>query len=88
MFPIANCKNGVSSYEIGRDIKVAQRSAWCMLQRIRHAIHIGTFTKLSGQVEADETFIGGQGPQYAQGQANGKDVNWRSSISCVKRTAS
>jgi hypothetical protein len=60
MFLIANCKNGVSSYEIGRDIKVTQRSAWFMLQRIRHAMHTGTFTKLSGQVEADETFIGGK----------------------------
>jgi transposase-like protein len=58
MFLIANCKNGVSSYEIARDIKVTQKSAWFMLQRIRHAMHTGTFNKLSGQVEADETFIG------------------------------
>ncbi len=60
MFLIANCKNGVSSYEIGRDIKVTQKSAWFMLQRIRHAMHTGTFEKLSGEVEADETFIGGK----------------------------
>jgi transposase-like protein len=60
MFLIANCKNGVSSYEIGRDIKVTQRTAWFMLQRIRHAMHTGTFNKLSGQIEADETFIGGK----------------------------
>jgi transposase-like protein len=60
MFLIANCKNGVSSYEIGRDIHVTQRTAWFMLQRIRHAMHTGTFNKLSGQIEADETFIGGK----------------------------
>src|SRR6266567_4389727 len=60
MFMIANCKNGVSSYEIARDVKVTQRSAWFMLQRIRHAMHTGTFNKLSGQIEADETFIGGK----------------------------
>src|ERR1035441_10059578 len=59
MFLIANCKNGVSSYEIARDIHVTQRTAWFMLQRIRHAMHTGTFNKLSGQVEAGETFIGG-----------------------------
>jgi transposase-like protein len=60
MFLIANCKNGVSSYEVGRDIHVTQRTAWFMLQRIRHAMHTGTFNKLSGQIEADETFIGGK----------------------------
>jgi transposase-like protein len=60
MFLIANCKNGVSSYEIARDVDVTQRTAWFMLQRIRHAMHTGTFEKLSGEVEADETFIGGK----------------------------
>jgi transposase-like protein len=58
IFLIANCKNGVSSYEIGRDINVTQKSAWFMLQRIRHAMHTRTFNKLSGQIEADESFIG------------------------------
>src|SRR5258708_37079140 len=52
MFLIANCKNGVSSYEIARDIDVTQKSAWFMLQRVRHAMHTGTFNKLSGQIEA------------------------------------
>ncbi|MFY9727834.1 MAG: IS1595 family transposase [Bryobacteraceae bacterium] len=60
MFLIANCKNGVSSYEIARDLHVTQKSAWFMLQRIRHAMHTGTFNKLSGQIEADETYIGGK----------------------------
>ena len=46
MFLIASCKNGVSSYEIARDVKVTQKSAWFMLQRIRHAMHTGTFEKL------------------------------------------
>jgi transposase-like protein len=35
---ISNCKNGVSSYEIGRDINVTQKSAWFMLHRIRRAM--------------------------------------------------
>src|SRR5437762_721655 len=29
----ANCKNGVSSYELGKAITVTQRTAWFMLQR-------------------------------------------------------
>jgi len=56
---IANCKNGVSSYELGRSIGVTQKSAWHMLHRIRLAMKMGRFTKMDGEVEADETFIGG-----------------------------
>jgi transposase-like protein len=56
---IANCKNGISSYEIARDLDVTQKTAWFMLQRIRLAMQSGSFEKMSGGVEADETFIGG-----------------------------
>lgn len=57
---IANAKNGVSSYEIGRSLGVTQKSAWFLLHRIRLAMQTGTFKKLSGEVEVDETFIGGK----------------------------
>jgi transposase-like protein len=57
---IANDKNGVSSYEIHREIGVTQKTAWFMLHRIRLAMQTGTFKKLSGQVESDETYIGGK----------------------------
>ena len=57
---IANCKNGISSYEIHRAIGVTQKSAWFLLHRIRLAMQTGTFEKLSGEVEADETYIGGK----------------------------
>ncbi len=57
---IANCKNGISSYELAKDLGIQQKSAWFMLHRIRLAMQTGTFEKLSGQVEADETYIGGK----------------------------
>src|SRR6266446_245107 len=56
---VTNCKNGVSSYEIHRDIGVTQKTAWFMLHRIRLAMQgdvVGTF---GGEVEVDETYIGG-----------------------------
>jgi transposase-like protein/IS1 family transposase len=56
---IANAKNGVSSYEIHRALGVTQKSAWFLLHRIRLAMQTGTFEKMSGTVEVDETFIGG-----------------------------
>jgi transposase-like protein len=56
---IANSKNGVSSHELGRALGVTQKSAWFMLHRIRLAMSAGSFDKLDGTVEADETFVGG-----------------------------
>ena len=57
---IVNCKNGISSYEVSRDLGVTQKSTWFMDHRIRFALHRGSFEKmLDGEVEADETFIGG-----------------------------
>jgi transposase-like protein len=58
---LTNCKNGVSSYEIARDVKVSQKAAWFMLHRIRLAMQDEWFgSKFGGEVEADETFIGGK----------------------------
>lgn len=57
---IVNAKNGVSSCEIGRALGVTQKTAWFMLHRIRLAMQEGSFVKVGGQVEADETFIGGK----------------------------
>jgi transposase-like protein len=63
---VVACKNGISSYELGKTIGVTQRTAWFMLQRIRKALHRGSFgtTKVGGgspdsEVEVDETFVGG-----------------------------
>src|SRR5688572_4388594 len=60
MWLIVNAKNGISSYEIHRAIGVTQKTAWFMLHRIRLAMQNGSFEKLAGDVECDETFIGGK----------------------------
>jgi hypothetical protein len=63
MWMVVNCKNGVSSWEIHRALKITQKSAWFMDHRIRLALQSGSVMKLggnSGEVEADETFIGGK----------------------------
>jgi transposase-like protein len=58
---LANDKNGISSYEVARSVGVTQKTAWFMLDRIRLAMQTGSFEKLSGHVEVDETYIGGKG---------------------------
>jgi transposase-like protein len=65
MWLIVNCKNGVSSYEIHRDLGVTQKTAWFMLQRLRLGLKApDEGRKLggpdAGPVEVDETFIGGK----------------------------
>ena len=57
---IVNCKNGISSTELARDLGVTQKTAWFMAHRLRFALTEGGFELLSGEVEADETFIGGK----------------------------
>jgi transposase-like protein len=57
---VVNCKNGISSCELARDLGVTQKTAWFMAHRLRFALTEGGFGLLSGEVEADETFIGGK----------------------------
>jgi transposase-like protein len=57
---IVNDKNGISSYGIARALGITQKSAWFMMHRIRTAMQRGGFDKMAGEVEADETYIGGR----------------------------
>lgn len=60
MWLIANCKNGISSYEIARGLGVTQKTAWFMDHRIRVAMQNRSVEQFDGtEVGADETFIGG-----------------------------
>jgi len=63
LWMLVNCKNGISSYEVGRDLGLTQKSAWFVLQRLRLALQNGSLVRIGGrgsEVEVDETFIGGK----------------------------
>jgi len=63
LWMLVNCKNGISSYEVARDLGITQKSAWFMMHRLRRAMQKGSLMKLGGdgsEVEVDETFIGGK----------------------------
>lgn len=60
MWMLANCKNGISSYELARALGVTQKTAWFMLHRIREAMKDGRNGPVDGDVEVDETYIGGK----------------------------
>lgn len=67
---IVNAKNGISSCELARALSVTQKTAWFMLHRIRLALQAGTVEKLSGRVEADETYIGGKARNMHRSRRN------------------
>jgi transposase-like protein len=67
IWQIANCKNGISSYELARSLGITQKSAWHMNHRIRLAMKMGTIEKLSGECEADETYVGGKAANRHKG---------------------
>ncbi len=57
---IANSKNGISSHELARALGISQKSAWFVNHRIRLAMEAGSFDKLDGEIEVDETYVGGK----------------------------
>jgi transposase-like protein len=66
---VVNCKNGISSWELHRALGVTQKTAWFMLHRIRLAMQDDlTGGQLSGEVEVDETFIGGKARNMHKGR--------------------
>lgn len=69
---ITNAKNGISSHELGRALGITQKSAWHMLHRVRLAMQDGSFIKLSGTIEADETFVGGKAKNMHKAERKGK----------------
>lgn len=63
LWMLVNCKNGISSYEVGRDLGITQKSAWFVMHRLRLALQNRSLVKLGGpgsEVEVDETFVGGK----------------------------
>jgi transposase-like protein len=68
VWQITNCKNGISSYELARALGVTQKSAWFMNHRIRLAMQNDDGGTLGGEVEVDETYIGGKARKMNTGR--------------------
>src|SRR6266700_6728359 len=95
---LSNCKNGVSSYELGRTVGVTQKSAWFMLHRIRVGMKLesstaGKFGGNGSEVEADETFVGGttsnmhKSRKLRMYQERSNTPNWKASSKNPNKTA-
>lgn len=82
VWSIANCKNGISSHELARALGITQKSAWFMLHRIREAMQSDSFQKMQGEVEVDETFIGGEARNMHEGK-RAKKITGRGTVNKV-----
>lgn len=59
LWMLAGAKNGISSHELSRALGVTQKTAWFLLHRGRLILQTGSFEKMQGTVEVDESYIGG-----------------------------
>ncbi len=59
IYLLTTCKKGISSIELAKKVGVTQKTAWFMDHRLREAMS-QSGEKLRGEVEADETYIGGK----------------------------
>ena len=66
IYLVTEHSKGISSVQLGRDIGVKQSTAWHMIQRIQNAAGRIDGGMLSGEVEIDETYIGGKGAEQAR----------------------
>jgi transposase-like protein len=72
MWQVVNDQNGISSWEVHRALGVSQKTGWFMDHRIRHALTMGNIDMVAGEIEANETFVGGKGRNTAE-QFTGPD---------------
>jgi hypothetical protein len=86
---VANCKNGVSSYEIHRELGVTQKTGWFMLHRLRLAMQAGSLIvdKFGGTVEVDESYIGGKARNMHKAVGDAKGFTKLAGLGGVNQSA-
>ncbi len=69
----ATQKDGVSAQSLQRALEISSyQTAWAMLHRLRSVLVRPGRERLTGRVEVDETFIGGEEPGLRGGRQKGK----------------
>ena len=66
LFYMLEAPESLSSYRMAALIGVTQKTAWTLMHKIREGFDLANLPKLTGTVEADETYVGGQGEEQAR----------------------
>lgn len=80
----ATSKKGVSALEIHRQTGISYKSCLFMLHRIRFAMSDSAHGPLSGDVEVDETYVGGK-PRYKGNNKRGRGTKKQPVVALVER---
>jgi transposase-like protein len=82
MWLITSHKKGIASTQLAKDIKITQKSAWFVLHRLRHAARTQSFNApLDGDVEIDETYVGGKAANRHKGDPkNGPGTSGKTTV--------
>ncbi len=68
---MCSSKKGISALQLQRELELGSyRTAWFMCHRVRWAMTQSPMEKLSGVVEADETYVGGRKKGKGRGRPN------------------
>lgn len=81
IYLMCESKKGMSANQMKRTLDVSYKTAWYLCHRIRHAMAQVKAEQLGGQVEVDETFVGGK----VRGKGHGYRGNKATVVGVVQR---
>jgi hypothetical protein len=85
---VTNTKSGISAVSLSRSLGISYTSSWHLLHKLRTAMSFAHHDQLRGEVEIDETFVGGFDEGAGSGGPQSPDTNKITVLVATERTSS